>query len=189
MIRAPEAHSKERKAPDEADLSTESYSSETESRVSCANEDAWRPGDLEAPPRQGPKASRGSDALEITVFQRTGRFSRTDRLLHSADFRRVGRVGRRCATRFFVVLLAPAPDVRDQAAPRLGITVSRRVGNAVVRNQIKRGVREWFRRNRRRLETNPDLVVIARSAASGLSIPQMGDVLNEMILDVGISQR
>jgi ribonuclease P protein component len=69
----------------------------------------------------------------------------------------------------FVLLIAPRP--RDDASERqrLGITVSRKVGSAVVRNRVKRQVREWFRVERRRLRPAIDLVVIGRSAAARLS--------------------
>ena len=46
---------------------------------------------------------------------------------------------------------------------RLGITVSRKVGKAVVRNRVKRLVREAFRRNREALPTGLDLVFVARA--------------------------
>lgn len=46
---------------------------------------------------------------------------------------------------------------------RLGITVSRKVGKAVVRNRVKRLVREAFRRNRGALPTGLDLVLVARA--------------------------
>lgn len=52
---------------------------------------------------------------------------------------------------------------------RVGISASRRVGNAVVRNRIKRGIRDWFRRERGALPDNVDLVVIVRSKASRLT--------------------
>ena len=51
---------------------------------------------------------------------------------------------------------------------RVGSSASRRVGNAVVRNRIKRRVRDWFRRERESLPGNVDLVVIARNKASRL---------------------
>jgi ribonuclease P protein component len=72
-----------------------------------------------------------------------------------------------------VVLLAEtehaagrSTDAAGSAAPRnrLGLTVSRKVGNAVVRNQIKRRIREWFRRHRNEFPKG-DLVVIARPSA------------------------
>ena len=52
---------------------------------------------------------------------------------------------------------------------RLGVTVSRKVGNAVVRNRVKRQIREWFRRDGHALVAGCDIVVIARSSAAELS--------------------
>lgn len=52
---------------------------------------------------------------------------------------------------------------------RVGISASRRVGNAVVRNRIKRGIRDWFRRERGALLDSVDLVVIVRSKANRLT--------------------
>jgi ribonuclease P protein component len=52
---------------------------------------------------------------------------------------------------------------------RLGITVTRKVGNAVVRNRAKRLVRETFRTMVERLPSNIDMVVIVRKALHRLS--------------------
>ena len=52
---------------------------------------------------------------------------------------------------------------------RLGVTVSRKVGNAVVRNRVKRQIREWFRRDGQTLVAGRDIVVIARFSAAELS--------------------
>ena len=103
----------------------------------------------------------------------TGRFRRSDRLRRSEDFKRVARNGRRLTSRNFVFVLAP-PDSRNQdaflEATRLGVTVSRRVGNAVVRNRVKRAIREWYRQEDNGLEAAApcDLVVIARPGARRL---------------------
>jgi ribonuclease P protein component len=78
--------------------------------------------------------------------------------LRRADFLRVTRLGRRVATRWFLVFVAPR-DEGGQA--RLGITVTRRVGKAVRRNRIKRLVREWFREHSRGMG-GCDVVVIAK---------------------------
>lgn len=56
----------------------------------------------------------------------------------------------------------------ESAQTRLGITVTRKVGNAVRRNRIKRVMREAFRRNRESLQPPLDLVVNIR--------PSLGEV-------------
>ena len=117
----------------------------------------------------------------------TGRFSRSDRLLDSRDFRRVSRHGRRSASRYFVLLRTPVRlgaeplrhDEVERGHSRLGITVSRKVGNAVMRNYIKRSVREWFRMSRD-LQEPGDLVVIVRRDASQLRGSQLIGALNEL---------
>ena len=96
-----------------------------------------------------------------------GRLRRSDRLRSSKDFRRVSREGVRRRSRHFVLLLAPAGDLAPAGQAHLGITVSRKVGNAVTRNRVKRGIREWFRGSEPRLPG--DWVVIARPGAGALA--------------------
>ncbi len=96
---------------------------------------------------------------------RTGRFERADRLLDSKDFERVSRQGQRTAGGEFVILTAPGACL---GRSRVGISASRKVGNAVVRNRIKRRVRDWFRHRRVSLANNVDLVIIARKKAGRL---------------------
>ncbi len=78
--------------------------------------------------------------------------------LRRADFLRVTGRGLRIQTRYFLLFRL---ERDDGAAARLGITVTRKIGNAVRRNRIKRLVREWFRARQEELESC-DLVVIAR---------------------------
>ena len=61
---------------------------------------------------------------------------------------------------------------------RLGVTVSRRIGNAVIRNRVKRRVREIFRgRIRDALARGTSLVVIARAGAGRLATASITDEL------------
>ena len=107
---------------------------------------------------------------------RTGRFQRADRLLKSRDFQRVDREGRRWRMSHFVVLAAQrAGSDTAIGRPRLGLTVSRRVGNAVERNRVKRRVREWFRRSRGALAAGWDLVVIAKPGAAELELREISE--------------
>lgn len=128
----------------------------------------------------------------------TGRFRRTDRLLDPRDFRRVLRRGRRRAHPDLVVVScrrgSRASGIDEKAskdgrlAPergadsrRLGITASRKVGNAVRRNRFKRRVREWFRRRRRELDPGLDVVVIARKSGAALGMEELDERLSRLL--------
>jgi ribonuclease P protein component len=96
-------------------------------------------------------------------------FRRVDRLRSSKDFRRVSREGTRVASRSLVLLAAARPArLMPGSSSRLGITVSRRVGPAVVRNRLKRRLREWFRKSRTLIPPGNDFVVIMRPAAASI---------------------
>ena len=112
------------------------------------------------------------------LARRTGRFTRADRLLQSGEFQHVTRHGQRAASTAYVVLI-----VSDGASerPRLGLTVSRKVGNAIVRNRVKRRIREWFRLERGQLATGTEVVVIARRAASRVSFVEGSRVLTGLL--------
>jgi ribonuclease P protein component len=119
------------------------------------------------------------------VAGRTGRFSRSDRLLRSGDFQRVAREGVRRASRHFVVLVA-SRRVSElpgawQGGPRLGVTVSRKVGGAVDRNRVKRRIREWFRRSSGTLGGAVDVVVIARRGAAELGGAELAEELGAVV--------
>lgn len=120
----------------------------------------------------------------------TGRFRRSDRLLDSRDFRRVLRRGRRHAHRELVVITTQSVIKINKSkglwssacsGSRLGVTVSRKMGGAVVRNRFKRRIRAWFRMRRSEFGTNLDLVVIARRSGVSLSYHQLDARLSTLL--------
>lgn len=93
------------------------------------------------------------------------------RLLNRNDFRHVFRGGRRCrSSHLHLVLLE-----NSLGYSRIGLAVSRKVGGSVVRNLIKRRLRELFRRNRELLKKGTDVVVIPQPGVDGLTFQQLAD--------------
>jgi len=92
--------------------------------------------------------------------------SRRGRLSRSAEFERVYRQGRSVGGRHLVVYaFANAEATR----PRLGLSVSRKVGDAVARNRVKRLLREAFAHSEPALAGGRDVVIVARPEVLSLA--------------------
>jgi ribonuclease P protein component len=95
-------------------------------------------------------------------------------LSRSAEFERVYRQGRSKGNRFLVLYAFPREEDGSASAsgeegPRLGLSVSRKVGGAVDRNRVKRVLREAFWLEAERLPVTSDYVVVARPDARDLA--------------------
>jgi len=98
-------------------------------------------------------------------------FSRDDRLRKRREFEECYASGVRVSGRHIQMFCLP-----EGGCPRLGISVPRRVGNAVLRNRVRRRLREIFRRNRGLFCTTPlRLVVNVRPSAASVSFQELSE--------------
>jgi ribonuclease P protein component len=108
------------------------------------------------------------------------------RLSRSADFDRVFRHGRSHGSRELVLYVFPR---EAEGPPRLGLSVSRKVGGAVQRNRVKRLLREAFSIEGDALPAGTDAVVVARAEVRGLAeregLDGVRSVLAELIGQAG----
>ena len=108
-----------------------------------------------------------------------GDFSLTkaDRISKRSEFRYISNFGKKLEDKYFIVLFCIGQTERS----RLGLTVSRKVGNAVKRNRVKRLLREYFRLNRQKLDGNWDINIIAKKDAADLTLDQVFLSLNGIL--------
>lgn len=99
------------------------------------------------------------------------RYPAANRIKKRSEFLRVQEIGSKHFSRHFVIAIAASPTPH----PRLGIVITKKLDKrAVVRNLLKRRVREVFRHNRHRLSENFDIVIIARKNAHEITFKEIG---------------
>lgn len=98
------------------------------------------------------------------------RFSKDARITEGWEYQRVKNEG---AVQRGRLTLLSFLRVDEKVPARVGIIVSKRVGNAVVRNKVKRRLREVCRKERLLLEPGLRLVVVARPSAASATFEEM----------------
>jgi len=139
----------------ETHLPTQPQTTSEDARIPRAHEDSGRPRGFEAPASEGPPSA---DTLRVRLASQG--FPKSYRLLRRSEFRLVYDQGQRRSASLATVFARP------NALPhsRLGITAPARLGNAVLRNRLKRRLREVFRLNREKLPGGWDILVNPRAA-------------------------
>jgi ribonuclease P protein component len=108
---------------------------------------------------------------------------RRNRLSRSRDFDAVYRSGRSASTRFLVLYWFPREE-GDADEPRLGLAVPKSVGNAVVRNRVKRQLRETWREVGDRARPGHDYVLVARPGLAEPADTRGSDWLAERVTEI-----
>ena len=105
-------------------------------------------------------------------------FSKYERLLNRKDFVNLNRLGKRAHTAHFIIIFME----NGLGIERIGLTASKKTGNAVKRNRIKRRIREFFRLHKRDFPQGFDVVIVAKKGADILDFWQIKEELSGPIL-------
>lgn len=97
----------------------------------------------------------------------------SESLKKNRDFQKVYRKGRSLANKYLVMYILENGTDRNQ----LGISVSKKVGNSVVRHHLTRLVRESYRRNEESFQRGLDLIVVVRPGAKEINYWDMESAL------------
>ena len=97
----------------------------------------------------------------------------SESLKKNIDFQNVYRNGKSYANRFLVVYILENHTEKN----RLGISVSKKVGNSVIRHHLTRLIRESYRLHEDMFDSGLDIVVIARATARNISYHEVESAL------------
>ena len=110
-----------------------------------------------------------SHILEIMIF--------TDSLKNNRDFVNVYTSGKSYANKYLVIYTLKNNSDRN----RLGISVSKKVGNSVIRHRLKRLIKESYRLHEKMFNSGLDIVVIARNGAADLGFKDVESALLHLL--------
>jgi ribonuclease P protein component len=107
------------------------------------------------------------------------RFGKDEKIRRRSEYSTVYERGVRKHSEHFTVIM-----LKNQVNnKRLGITVSKKVGDAVKRNRIKRLVREFFRLNKHRLVSSQDIVIIGKRFLPALTYKNVCAELESLLIN------
>ena len=89
--------------------------------------------------------------------------------LSNSEFQAIYKNGKSYANKYLVMYVMDNPDGKS----KLGISVSKKVGNSVVRHRLARLIRETYRLNADMFNSGLNIVVIARVSAKGKSFAEI----------------
>ena len=110
------------------------------------------------------------DLLGLNSFIEGVKMKKKLRIKKEDDFQLVFKKGQSSANRQFVVYVLEKPE---QEHFRIGLSVSKKLGNAVVRNQIKRYIRQAFLELKDDIDVGKDYIIIARKPAAEMDFFQV----------------
>jgi len=106
-------------------------------------------------------------------------FGKDERIRKRKDFLKIYQDGARISSKNFITILSP----NQTGTRRLGITVTKSVGNSVKRNRVKRLLREFFRLNKDKLPDSQDMVIIVKKDIPFLKYQDVCAELKDLFLE------
>jgi len=107
------------------------------------------------------------------------------RLLKRAQFLTLSEHGKKVHTGSFLALVLMGTALNN----RIGITVSKKVGNSVERNRIKRIIREYFRHNKENISGPRDINIIAKKGLTTLSSRLIIEKLDKLFTKIALHEQ
>jgi ribonuclease P protein component len=118
--------------------------------------------------------------MEIWIVQKEHRLAKRE------DFNKVYRAGKSAANRQFVLYYLPRPD---NGPFRLGVSVSKKLGNAVVRNRLRRMMKEIVRAHEQKVTGEIDFILIARKPVAEMDYAEMEKSLLHVLKKASLLQK
>lgn len=106
-----------------------------------------------------------------------------NRLTLRRDFSLTYRFGRSVANHQFVLFQKPR---KDQGPFRLGISASKKIGNAVVRNRVRRLIKEIVRLSKGEIKQGIDIIIVVRKPAADMDFHLMEKSLKHLFRRAGL---
>jgi len=111
-------------------------------------------------------------------------FPKKVRLLKRSQYLTVSRQGKRVYTDCFIAIVLKGTAKNN----RIGITISKKTGNAVRRNRIKRIIREYFRHNKEKILKPVDINIIAKKGLTTLSNLEIIEKLDKLFSKIALAK-
>ncbi len=124
------------------------------------------------------RTAAARDAIASRPYNRSRPgFPRACRLLHRPEYERVYRSGKRRSNRLFTLHFAP----NGLECSRFGMSVGRALGGAVLRNRIRRRVREILRHRRQEISSGWDIILHPRGTVATVNFAELGNELISLL--------
>jgi ribonuclease P protein component len=99
------------------------------------------------------------------------------RIKKNKDFQTVFKQGKSIANRQFVIYILQRSEEQEF---RIGLSVSKKIGNAVTRNRVKRLIRQFFLEEKHRIASGREYIIIARKPAADMGYQEVKGSLDHL---------